>query len=74
MRPSVAVEESLRVLGRNIKIARLKRRVPQEVLAERAGIGLSTLTKIEKAIAGWPSGQWLPSYRRWGWDCPSRKF
>ena len=44
MRPSVAVEESLRVLGRNIKTARLKRRVPQEVLAERAGIGLSTLT------------------------------
>ena len=52
MRPSVAVEESLRVLGRNIKTARLKRRVPQEVLADRAGIGLSTLTKIEKGNCG----------------------
>ncbi|HBN73195.1 MAG TPA: transcriptional regulator [Sutterella sp.] len=52
MRPSVAVEESLQVLGRNIRSARLKRRLPQEVLAERAGIGLSTLTKIEKGNCG----------------------
>jgi len=52
MRPSVAVEESLKALGHNIRIARLKRRLPQEVLAQRAGIGLSTLTKIEKGNSG----------------------
>lgn len=52
MRPSIAVEESLIALGRNIRLARLKRRLPQETLAERAGIGLSTLTKIEKGNCG----------------------
>ena len=52
MRPSVAIEDSMKVLGRNIRLARLKRRLPQETLAERAGIGLSTLTKIEKGNCG----------------------
>ena len=52
MRPSLAVEESLIVLGHNIKTARLQRRLPQAVLAERAGVGLSTLTKIEKGDCG----------------------
>lgn len=52
MRPSIAVEESVIALGRSIRTARLKRRIPQEVLAERAGIGLSTLTKIEKGNCG----------------------
>ena len=48
MRPSLAVEESLQALGYNLKVARLKRRLPQAELSERAGIGLSTLVKIEK--------------------------
>ncbi len=52
MRPSLAIEDSLKVLGRNIRLARLKRRLPQETLAERAGVGLSTLTKIEKGNCG----------------------
>ena len=52
MRPSLAIEESLQALGCNLKIARLKRRLPQSVLAERAGIGLSTLVKIEKGDCG----------------------
>ena len=52
MRPSLAVEESLSVLGNNIRTARLKRRLPQATLAERAGIGLSTLVKIENGNCG----------------------
>ena len=52
MRPSVAVEESLSVLGNNIKVARLKRRLPQTELAERCGISLSTLVKIENGNCG----------------------
>ena len=52
MRPSLAVEESLSVLGNNIRTARLKRRLPQTTLAERAGIGLSTLVKIENGNCG----------------------
>lgn len=52
MRPSFAVEQSLEALGRNLKVARLRRRLPQQVLAERAGIGLTTLNKIEKGDCG----------------------
>ena len=52
MRPSFAVEESLVALGHNIKVARLKRRLPQNVLAERAGVSLSTLCKIESGNGG----------------------
>ena len=40
------------MLGNNIRTARLKRRLPQAVLAERAGIGLSTLIKIENGNCG----------------------
>ena len=52
MRPSIAVEESLLALGHNMKVARLKRRLPQNVLAERAGVSLSTLCKIENGNGG----------------------
>ncbi|MCF0254546.1 MAG: helix-turn-helix domain-containing protein [Duodenibacillus sp.] len=52
MRPSLAVEESLGNLGWNIKATRLKRRIPQATLAERSGVSLSTLTKIEKGDCG----------------------
>lgn len=52
MRPSFAVEESLIALGHNIKVARLKRRLPQNVLADRAGVSLSTLCKIENGNGG----------------------
>lgn len=52
MRPSFAVEESLLALGHNMKVARLKRRLPQNVLAERAGVSLSTLCKIENGNGG----------------------
>lgn len=52
MRPSVAVETSLKALGENLKIARLRRRLPQLQVAERAGIGLNTLAKIEAGDPG----------------------
>ena len=52
MRPSFAVEESLRTLGANIRIARLRRRLPQAVVAERSGISLNTLSKIENGDTG----------------------
>ena len=46
MRPSLAVETSLKALGSNLKIARLRRRLPQSQVAERAGISLNTLAKV----------------------------
>ena len=52
MRPSFAVEESVRALGSNMRTARLRRRLPQSVVAERAGISLNTLSKIENGDCG----------------------
>lgn len=47
-----AVEESLTAFGSNLKTARLRRRLPQSIIAERAGISLNTLTKIENGDPG----------------------
>jgi transcriptional regulator with XRE-family HTH domain len=50
--PTLSVRRSLAKLGENIKTARLKRRIPMALLAERAFIGLSTLEKIQKGDPG----------------------
>ena len=42
----------LNILGENIKLARLRRKLSSEQLAERAGIGRSTLVKLEQGNAG----------------------
>ncbi|MDL2290818.1 helix-turn-helix domain-containing protein [Desulfovibrio sp. OttesenSCG-928-F20] len=47
-RPSLAVDRSLRKLGGDIRTARLRRSLSMKVVAERAGIGLSTMGKIER--------------------------
>ena len=52
MRPSLAVETSLKALGANLKIARLRRRLPQSQVAERAGISLNTLAKVAAGDPG----------------------
>ena len=52
MRPSLAVEMALKALGENLKTARLRRRLPQSQVAERAGISLNTLSKIEAGDPG----------------------
>lgn len=46
------LEKTLRGLGENIRLARLRRNVTAKLEAERAGIGIATLAKIE---AGSPS-------------------
>ena len=51
-RPSLSVRRSLLKLGDDIKTARLRRRIPMALLAERALIGLSTLDKIQKGDPG----------------------
>jgi DNA-binding XRE family transcriptional regulator len=42
------VRRALRKLGQDIKDARRRRRVPTEVLADRASVSRATLMKIEK--------------------------
>ena len=42
------IERILSVLGENIKLARLRRKLTSALVAERAGITRQTLTKVEK--------------------------
>lgn len=44
----IPVKRALRKLGQDIRDARKRRRLPMELLAERARISRSTLTKVEK--------------------------
>lgn len=47
-----SVERILSVLGENIKLARLRRKLTSALVAERAGITRQTLTKVEKGDPG----------------------
>lgn len=52
-RPSpLPVLRALRALGRDIRDARLRRRIPTTVMAERASISRTTLSKVEKGNPG----------------------
>ena len=46
------VARALRKMGEEIKLARRRRRIPVELLAQRAGIARATLYKIEKGEPG----------------------
>lgn len=46
--PPAAVEEALRRLGRNIRIARLRRKLRIEDVAERIGASRFTVSDLEK--------------------------
>lgn len=46
------VQRALRKLGADIRAARLRRRIPTVILAERASISRSTLHKVEKGDPG----------------------
>jgi transcriptional regulator with XRE-family HTH domain len=49
---SIPVARALRKLGRDIRDARRRRRIPVSILAARASISRMTLNKIEKGDAG----------------------
>jgi len=46
------VRRLLRKLGGDIRAARLRRRIPTKIMAERASVSRMTLHKIEKGDAG----------------------
>lgn len=48
----IPVRQALTKLGRDIRDARLRRRIPTAVMAERASISRTTLSKVEKGDAG----------------------
>ena len=62
--PPAAVEDILNRLGRNIRTARLRRKLSREELAERVGISRYVLADIEKgkpttAIAAYLGALWV---------------
>ncbi|MCD4774894.1 MAG: hypothetical protein K8S15_02450 [Candidatus Aegiribacteria sp.] len=48
----IPVQHLLRKLGQDIRNARRRRRIPTAILAERASISRTTLTKLEKGNPG----------------------
>lgn len=52
-------QKVLMVFGENIKLARLRRKLSMEQVAERAGISRSTLIKIEKGDDGVSMGSYF---------------
>lgn len=44
----IPVKRTLRKIGHDLRTARLRRRIPMKLVAERAAISRTTLTKIEK--------------------------
>lgn len=49
----------LRQLGENIRLARLRRKLSAQSLAERAGIAVSTMSNVEKGMPGVSIGTYL---------------
>ncbi len=49
---SPALEDILKTLGENIKLARLRRKITMAMLAERAGMNRITLRKVEDGNSG----------------------
>ena len=50
--PPAAVQEALERLGRNIRTARVRRKLPQEELARRIGVSRFVVADIEKGKRG----------------------
>ncbi len=48
----IPVKRALRKLGQDICDARRRRRIPVEIMAERASISRTTLNKVEKGDSG----------------------
>ena len=71
--PPAAVENILTRLGRNIRTARLRRKLSREELAERIGISRQVLANIENgkpttAIAAYLGALWALGLHRDMWE------
>lgn len=55
---AVPIARALRKLGRDLKEARLRRRIPIEILSQRASIGRATLRNIEKGAESVSMGKY----------------
>lgn len=46
--PSILAKRHIRKIGADLRVARLRRRLPMEVVAERALVSRNTLARVEK--------------------------
>ena len=49
------VERAIRKLGHDLSLARRRRRISQDSMAQRMGASVSTVRRIEKATLAFPS-------------------
>ena len=70
MRKNIAIERALKKFGANLKIARLRRNLSQDLIAERAGFSLSTLSHIEKGNPSVSIGNYAAYCNSVGLDIP----
>lgn len=54
----IPVRRALRKLGRDIRDARRRRRIPVELMAERASMSRTTLARVEKGHSGVSMGNY----------------
>ncbi len=62
------LEKTLRGLGENIRLARLRRNVTAKLEAERAGISIATLAKIESGSPSVAIGNYMQVLMTLGLD------
>ena len=68
--PSISVRQSLRKLGDDIRQARLRRRIPMQLLAERAMISRGTLDKIQRGDPSVAMGSYASVFFALGFKTP----
>jgi hypothetical protein len=56
--PPISVRSGLKKLGLALKKARLRRRLPMEIISDRAGISRETLSKIQNGDPGVSMGNY----------------
>ena len=71
---SIHVNRVLRELGDDIRKARLRRRLPMSIVAERASISRITLTKIERGDGGVALGNYAMALYALGLLDPLREL
>lgn len=70
MRRIRRVEQSLKKFGEDMRTARLKRRLPQSLVAERAGVSVATLRQLENGAPGVSVGNCAAILFALGFDTP----
>lgn len=66
VRISPATKRELRTLGAKIREARLRRHLPQKLVAERASVSRVTLTRIERGDPGVSAGAYAMALQALG--------